>query len=477
MVTETAFDAEKWIARLGASLEALAPTAEYSLSPQTGYVSYRTYDEFRALEDAAGRDPDSDATPAPNGALFRSDPAEQRAILRDHPVLRQALAGAGKDEAMMFLTPNRSFRISSRGLVSDLVRQTVTSTGVHAARLLHRYLSAGKAKHLQAREFVVIYGLKVATRIDLGAGAFLAPLNDRLIAEEGFSEDDADQLRTFGVSGRNFRDGSGGSTVLVRDLNWGPGVTPASGDDDFDHSEVAFRFPCDVETVIDLLSATAHCPLVTSTRHIRAAKWMHDINANFTFGWWGGGGFVYDGWWKERELSEEAEANFRKSIAGWAVFRFASDQERDALNLALRRISGSFARVGRMQLQDRILDYAIALEIMYRLDRSELTYKLSTRAACLLGKTPEMRIATFEKIGKFYDIRSAIVHGPSPRKQRKLAHDDFERACAEGQTLAFDTLSELLGLGRFPDWKRLVFEHPTEPVSLPGPVAADQDDG
>ena len=43
MVTETAFDAEKWIARLGASLEALAPTAEYSLSPQTGYVSYRTY--------------------------------------------------------------------------------------------------------------------------------------------------------------------------------------------------------------------------------------------------------------------------------------------------------------------------------------------------------------------------------------------------------------------------------------------------
>ena len=42
-----------------------------------------------------------------------------------------------------------------------------------------------------------------------------------------------------------------------------------------------------------------------------------------------------------------------------------------------------------MQLQDRILDYSTVLEILYRLDRSDLTYKLTTRVGYLLGRTPE----------------------------------------------------------------------------------------
>ena len=146
---------------------------------------------------------------------------------------------------------------------------------------------------------------------------------------------------------------------------------------------------------------------------------------------------------------------------GWTAFQFGSEYERDALNLALRRLSGSFARIGRMQLQDRILDYAIVLEFLYRLDRSELTYKLATRAAYLLGKNLEERIAVFEKTGKFYDIRSAIIHGPSNKEQRKLDHEGFERACADGLDQACDTLSELLLQGRFPDRKRLVTQGPT----------------
>ena len=204
------------------------------------------------------------------------------------------------------------------------------------------------------------------------------------------------------------------------------------------------------------------------------AKWIRDIEPNFSFGWWGGGGYRSEGWWEESELSRDAEASFRKAIAGWIAFQFGSEYERDALNLALRRLSGSFARIGRMQLQDRILDYATALEIMYRLDRSELTYKLATRAGYLLGRTPEERIAIFEKVAEFYDTRSAIVHGPSNKKQRKLRYADFERACADGCDLACSTLSELLLQGRFPDWKRLLFDRPTAPTTLARPNAASE---
>ena len=192
---------------------------------------------------------------------------------------------------------------------------------------------------------------------------------------------------------------------------------------------------------------------------------MRDINANFAHGGWQGGGSRFDGWWEERELSGEAEAVFKQSIAGWLGFRFASEVERNALTLVAWRLSGSFARVGRWHLQDRILDYAIALEILYRLDSSELTYKLGTRAAYLLGKTPEDRKSTFEQINEFYDIRSAIVHGPTKKKHRKLRHEDFERACADGRDLACDTLSELLQRGCFPDWKGLVLEGPVAAIA------------
>ena len=40
-----------------------------------------------------------------------------------------------------------------------------------------------------------------------------------------------------------------------------------------------------------------------------------------------------------------------------------------------------------------------------------------------------------------------------------------------------DTLSELLQHGRFSDWKRLVFECPTEPVARSTPTLGDHDDG
>ena len=463
MVTETMFDADGWIARLGASLEALAPTATYSVSLEAGYVSHLSYDEFRAIQGEAGRDPAILDAVAPGYASLRSDAEEQRAMLHEHPVLKEVLKGSSGEEHMLLLRPGCSNGTNTKGLVSHLVAQSVKKSGADAAGVLHRFLAEGKDRRLDAREYVVIYGLKLTNRIQLGDGAFLAPLDDSFISQEGFSDEDGQRLRTVGVRGRAFRDGWGGSSVLVRDLEWGPGVAPDSADQDLDPVEVAWRFSCDVETVTDLLSVASHQPLVTSTRHVRVAKWMHEINPNLVFGWWGGGGFIYDGWWKEGDLAGEAETHFSELVAGWVGFQFRCDRERDALKLAVRRLAGSFGRTGRMQLQDRILDYAIALEILYRLDSSELTYKLATRAAWLLEKIPGRRLASFEKMTDFYDIRSAIVHGPTKKKHRKLGHEEIARACADGRDLACGTLSEILRRGRLPDWKQLIFDAEGEP--------------
>ena len=480
-MTETPFDAEAWIGRLAAALEALAATFEYSLSLDGGPSRYVRYDEVQALKAEGNRlDALRDAVMAGsvsfNPERFDSDQAELRAILREHPELRRVSKGTGSDVSLMILNPLGASLVSSRELVLHLMRLSVASTGTEVARLLHRFLTDGESRQLEAREFVVLYGLKLARRIDLGSGAFLAPLDDRLISQEGLTEREAEQLKTYGAAGRNFQKDSGGSSVFVRDLHWGPGVArapdePRPDPDKIDSAEVTYRFPCDVETVANLLSIAARCPLATSARHVRFAQWMHDVDRQFAVGQWHFARYRFDGWWEERELSSKAEADFKQLITKWPQFQFASESkriaklERDALSLAAWRLSGSFARIGRWQLHDRILDYAIALEILYRLDSSELTYKLGTRAAFLLGEKPQDRKSAFKKIADFYDIRSAIVHGPTKRKHRDLRYEDFERACADGCDLACATLLALLQRGRFPDWNALVLEESVAPAA------------
>ena len=456
------FDAEQWVARLAASLEALAPAATFSASLDAGHVTYLTYDQFRALKAQAGRDPSIREPIASGYARLSNDPSDQRAILRDHPVLKEILNGEGADERMILVKPGTN-AVSSNGtsissLISSLVVQTVNTSAFEAARALNGFLIDGKHRRLKAREFVVIYGLKLAKPIELGNGAFLAPLNDHFISQQGFSDEDAQRLRTIGVRGRAFRGGNAGSSVLVRDLTWGPGIMLQSSNLDFDGFEVDYTFACDLENLINLLSVASRRPLVTSTRHVRVADWLHTVEPNLAFSWWGGGGFFYDGWWEEADLSGEAEALFQDSVAGYLDFEFRSNSERDALSLTLLRLSRSFGRTGRMQLQDSILDCAISLEILYRLDSSELTYKLATRAAFLLEKCGKGRLRIFSKMTDFYGIRSVIVHGRRTRNHKDLSVDDFARACVHGRDLACDTLWEILHRRRFPNWKDLVLE-------------------
>ena len=188
-MTETAFDADEWIDRLGASLDGLAAESEFSLSLDDGPGPYFTLDQFRARHEGASHRSGIRDTMMPSGAQWSGDLAEQRAILRDHPVLRRALKGIGEEESLLCSCPCKGPLVSSRDLVLSLLRRTARSTGQETARLLHRYLTDGEARQLEAREFVVLYGLKLAGRIDLGSGSFVALLDDQFLSEEGFTEE------------------------------------------------------------------------------------------------------------------------------------------------------------------------------------------------------------------------------------------------------------------------------------------------
>ena len=84
----------------------------------------------------------------------------------------------------------------------------------------------------------------------------------------------------------------------------------------------------------------------------------------------------------------------------------------DATRLAIRRLAGSFSRPGgRFGQEDRILDVAIALEMLYG---GMTGHKLAQRAAALLGEIAAEQKGTYDQAKGFYDVRSRIVHGKEP---------------------------------------------------------------
>lgn len=80
--------------------------------------------------------------------------------------------------------------------------------------------------------------------------------------------------------------------------------------------------------------------------------------------------------------------------------------------LALRRFKSG---IEEDDIENQIIDFFIGLEALYSMERDELAYRLSTRAAILLGENDVETERIKEFLSKGYsNIRSSIVHGKIP---------------------------------------------------------------
>jgi len=63
-----------------------------------------------------------------------------------------------------------------------------------------------------------------------------------------------------------------------------------------------------------------------------------------------------------------------------------------------------------------IVDLTIALESLFKPKDSsqEISYRIATRAAWLLGKDDEDSVRVYNRVRDMYDIRSSTVHGGAP---------------------------------------------------------------
>ena len=464
------FNANSWIERLAGGVVALAERVEPRVPGERvddfgrahGYTGVVSREEYRSLAVRAQHDPDAEVAFEESYLWLDDDPAEVKAVLREHPVIRQALGRSGHDEATQFLKPYGQFRVELETLALSLTKLAFKTDAKNAGETLHRFLTLGEARDLKAYEVTLFYGLKLDARLDIGEGAFLAPYEDTKVfcGEYPFL-----RFKPFpaGIEQRHpLDDAPQNIAALVRELTWGPAIASTEvelenslitrfrftiEEEDAEHSPFSFQFAKDHETVRDFLCIATGKPQVSRRQYIRVDRWMEDLDPNIRFGWTSGRRWVND-WWRESQLSEDAARTFLELIRRWPTYQ----GDRKRLRLAIRRLAALPSRAGRFGTADQLLDIAIALETMYNLDTPEITYKLQTRTGYYLGTDREERIDIFHKVKNFYRARSALVHGSSGKRHRI----DVSTALSDGLNLARKTLLALLRDGEPPDWTCLV---------------------
>ena len=107
------------------------------------------------------------------------------------------------------------------------------------------------------------------------------------------------------------------------------------------------------------------------------------------------------------------------------------------------RLAEALARSGPYSAEDRVLDVAIALERMFKLEARSISLQLQEKVADFLEGDNESKHQVRAAVKHFYEVRSAIIHGPSDEKKRSLL-EEKNKAFRAGFDLARKALFKKL---------------------------------
>ena len=339
----------------------------------------------------------------------------------------------------------------------DRLLDTAYHTGVEpAVRTLDRLLSDAENRNLPGFELTFFRGLKLTRRWDITPGLYALPfpmLKQQLrrrvqrLPDSLLYRIDPGQEQSV--------------AVLVSELRWGPVIVSTKD------RTLSDPYPVEMKLVFDhnplllvaLMAVTLQHPLWILFNTSCAEPWVDDFLDVA-----GGGGSIFPSPTQLEpqtfpEATPEAAEITERAFREWNTLPVS---DREVLALAITRLSESLSRTGMLAGQDRALDVSIALEVLYRLDHQEITYKLSTRAGWYLGNDLDDRVETRKAIAKFYGLRSQIIHGSSAkrRRQQKRSTPKDERQIREQAfQVARATLLRHLERGSVPaerDWSEIV---------------------
>jgi uncharacterized LabA/DUF88 family protein len=167
----------------------------------------------------------------------------------------------------------------------------------------------------------------------------------------------------------------------------------------------------------------------------------------------GGGSLSYDVFtYESAKLPSESKASIDTLLAKYDEL---SDLERARIQRILNRLSQAKRRA---QIEDKILDLGIALEMLLLEDTpyyDQLALSFRLRGSWLLGKSPEDRVKKYQQLKEIYEYRSQVAHSGVLCKGVAAKMQSVRQSFSEYQSIAEDICQKIIKEGK-PDWSRLV---------------------
>ena len=374
-----------------------------------------------------------------------------KARLREHPVLNCALGPSDDNDEFRIYIANTGGLTSLTRTIAGLMSCAMESDFDEVASKLQRLLSAGEEEPLTGYCISVFRGLRLENEMELADGMFIAPFDriSKLVTT-------ADLETIVGDMDRFTQTGPLG--VVLKPFQWKPVIVAAG--EEADREKLWDKgFPNDTCLIVDLL-AIAHGVPALNLMSLQPSvdRWVWDLLGNFVGGIsaaWQSGLPVND-YLRPTPISADRFADVKD------LFCRLKDTNNDRARheSVVSRLARALLRRGKLGAEDKILDVAIALELMYGFDGPELGYKLGTRASFFLENSAQERVETFGKVKQFYKARSAVVHYDRKKERWEKTPDEYYRYLSEefneGFDLARRTLFKLLHEGGPQDWNELV---------------------
>lgn len=261
-----------------------------------------------------------------------------------------------------------------------------------AEKALNDFLDNQK---IQVLNCLWILGVKVNQEITLCEGVKLLPI------EQMVDSRDKEKFWQHKLDMHNHSPSPESALICPSTINKTESCNPENwneGKEDFFKTSEKLH---DVALLMNLLSGVACLPFYSTS-------YAEDSIPLGPFSGSGGGRGIYDvlGFGSVHLLNEDAQC-FKEL---YEKFHALTDKEKNRWRRILNRLSQSKRR---LQIEDKILDLGIALEMMLLEDNNnngQLSLSFRLRGSWLISESQEERIENYEMLKDIYNSRSQVAH-------------------------------------------------------------------
>lgn len=151
-------------------------------------------------------------------------------------------------------------------------------------------------------------------------------------------------------------------------------------------------------------------------------------------------------------------------ISMFSIFQSKDENEKTRLQLILSRLSQAKRRI---QIEDKMLDLGIALEMLLLDDneKDQLALQFRLRGSWLVGQSGQDRMEKWNLLQEIYNARSSVAHTGMLYKNNRLKIERTQEKLPQYLDLAETILRKIIISGT-PLWRDLVLGAPAEAVLL-----------